>query len=237
MLEEKKEENEYLVPEERERLNLSRNQKIAVAVLGIFGVLVIVFWYVQFNRTLSQSLTHTNTADNTANSDTNVDSNGNVIANDANKNDARLKTQDTDGDGLSDWDELNTYKTSPYLADSDGDGYSDKNEIDSGNDPNCPQGQTCNHSETIAASSTDTTGLDSSLNSSVNSSSQSLNNTANNSASLPGSSNVDAASLRAALIASGQFDKNTLNNISDADLLKAYQGAISSSSSASSISQ
>jgi hypothetical protein len=231
MLEEKKEENEYLVPEERERLNLSRNQKIAVVVLGIFGVLVIVFWYVQFNRTLSQSLIHTSTTGNTANSDTNVDSNGNVIANDANKDDARLKTQDTDGDGLSDWDELNTYKTSPYLADTDGDGYSDKNEIDSSNDPNCPQGQTCNHSETIAASSTDTTGLDSSLNSSDNSSSQSLNNTTNNSASMPGGSNVDAASLRAALIKSGQFDKATLDNISDADLLRAYENSLNSSAS------
>lgn len=56
---------------------------------------------------------------------------------------ARLQAQDTDLDGLSDYDELNIYQTSPYLPDSDSDGFSDKEEIDSGNDPNCPAGQEC----------------------------------------------------------------------------------------------
>jgi hypothetical protein len=50
---------------------------------------------------------------------------------------------DTDGDGLSDWDELNRFGTSPYLKDSDADGYPDKVEIDTNNDPNCPRGQQC----------------------------------------------------------------------------------------------
>lgn len=36
---------------------------------------------------------------------------------------------DTDGDGLSDQDEINLYNTSPALADTDGDGYSDSREI------------------------------------------------------------------------------------------------------------
>lgn len=54
-----------------------------------------------------------------------------------------LKTTDTDGDGLSDFDELYIYNTSPYLTDSDSDGYSDKQEIDQGYDPNCPKGQDC----------------------------------------------------------------------------------------------
>lgn len=55
----------------------------------------------------------------------------------------KMKTTDTDGDGLSDYDETYIYGTSIYLADSDSDGFSDKQEIDSGNDPNCPAGQTC----------------------------------------------------------------------------------------------
>ena len=54
-----------------------------------------------------------------------------------------LKNQDTDKDGLNDYDELTFYKTSPYLEDSDSDGFKDKEEIDSGYDPNCPQGQDC----------------------------------------------------------------------------------------------
>jgi len=54
-----------------------------------------------------------------------------------------LKNKDTDGDGLSDYDELYLYHTSPYLKDTDSDGYDDKTEILSGNDPNCPTDKTC----------------------------------------------------------------------------------------------
>ncbi len=56
---------------------------------------------------------------------------------------AALHIQDTDKDGLNDYDELYVWKTSPYLADSDSDGYDDKVEIESGNDPNCPRGKDC----------------------------------------------------------------------------------------------
>lgn len=53
------------------------------------------------------------------------------------------KTRDTDQDGLTDYDELYVYKTSPYLADSDSDSFDDKTEIFSNNNPNCPAGSTC----------------------------------------------------------------------------------------------
>lgn len=53
------------------------------------------------------------------------------------------KKKDTDQDGLSDYDELYVYKTSPYLTDSDSDGFDDKTETFSNNDPNCPTGKTC----------------------------------------------------------------------------------------------
>lgn len=56
---------------------------------------------------------------------------------------AALQAKDTDADGLNDYDELNRYKTSPYLKDTDSDGFDDKKEIESANDPNCPQGKTC----------------------------------------------------------------------------------------------
>lgn len=53
------------------------------------------------------------------------------------------KNSDLDNDGISDYDELYVYKTSPYLADSDSDGFDDRTEIFSGNDPNCPEGDSC----------------------------------------------------------------------------------------------
>jgi len=42
---------------------------------------------------------------------------------------------DTDGDGLTDKQEKEIYRTDPYNKDTDGDGYTDKQEIDSGFDP------------------------------------------------------------------------------------------------------
>lgn len=56
---------------------------------------------------------------------------------------AAMKEADTDGDGLTDYDEIYLYGTSAYLTDSDSDGFSDKDEISSGNDPNCAAGKIC----------------------------------------------------------------------------------------------
>jgi hypothetical protein len=56
------------------------------------------------------------------------------------------QNKDTDKDGLNDYEELNIYQTSPYLADSDSDGIDDKKEIDLGKNPNCPEGENCGSS-------------------------------------------------------------------------------------------
>jgi len=54
-----------------------------------------------------------------------------------------MKTKDTDGDGLNDYEESLVYQTSPYLPDSDSDGVDDKSELAKGDDPNCPIGKDC----------------------------------------------------------------------------------------------
>ena len=46
-----------------------------------------------------------------------------------------LQKLDTDGDGLSDWEEINIYHTDPNKADTDGDGYKDGQEINNGYTP------------------------------------------------------------------------------------------------------
>ena len=54
-----------------------------------------------------------------------------------------LQSADTDNDGLSDYDEIYSYQTSPYLPDTDSDGLTDKQEIENKTDPNCPEGKVC----------------------------------------------------------------------------------------------
>lgn len=56
---------------------------------------------------------------------------------------AELKLQDSDQDGLNDFDETYTYDTSTYLVDTDSDGITDPIELQQGTDPTCPTGQEC----------------------------------------------------------------------------------------------
>ena len=110
-----------------------KRHKYALVVLAIAIIGVIVLWTMELRRSIVEPLyaqPEPKTAANNPAADNSADA-------------AALRAKDTDGDTLNDYDELNLYKTSPYLADSDSDGFTDKQEIDSGNDPNCPTGQQC----------------------------------------------------------------------------------------------
>ncbi|MFA6953426.1 MAG: hypothetical protein WC270_02455, partial [Patescibacteria group bacterium] len=113
-----------------------------------------------------------------------------------------LKAKDTDKDGLSDYAELYSYNTSPYIADSDSDGLSDKQEIDQGKNPNCPEGKACSLIE-----------ANSNINSAANT------NTAVN------SGEVTAAQLRQSLLAAG-VSQTELDQIDDATLLQQYKSIV-----------
>ncbi len=62
--------------------------------------------------------------------------------------DEQLRQQDSDEDGLSDYEELRVYGTNAFIADSDSDGITDISELEKGTDPNCPEGQNCFTNET-----------------------------------------------------------------------------------------
>ncbi len=211
-------------PQNNTHQNINKSQKIAVISLAFFAVFVIILWFISFQRSIRSPFEYKgDTAVSPSQDQTNV----------ANNQADRLKTQDTDGDGLTDWDELNVYQTSPYLEDSDSDGFNDKEEIDSGNDPNCPRGADCyssgltNGEKTIdSASSTPAQNTDLPA--------QSLGQT-DQSAGASGDSGltqaqieamasgeIDAQSLRKLLIEYG-MDENILNQFSDEDLMKNWQ--------------
>ncbi|KKS34546.1 MAG: Ig domain-containing protein [Parcubacteria group bacterium GW2011_GWC2_42_12] len=206
---------------------VSKNQKWAVAGLAVFAVLIVILWSVQLKNNIYGPLNGQAPA---TNEQAQIDS--------QTANDLALKNKDTDSDGLSDYDELNIYKTSPYLADSDSDGLADGAEVKNGADPNCPVGRTCAATEPVGNSANPPT-----------SSSDTLNNLSNQSAALNGLLNqfnatnpaagadsgtgdltaeqkqalegMDAASLRQLLIEAG-MDKQTLDQISDTDLMQSY---------------
>ena len=127
--------------------SLTVEQKLAVGVLGVAGVTALVFGLVQVRMTLIRPFT--------TDVQTLVE-----LKKQSGPTDAELAEQakklDTDGDGVSDYDETNVYQTSPYVRDSDSDGDPDNIEIAKGTDPRCARGKTClsTTSGTEAASST-----------------------------------------------------------------------------------
>jgi len=202
---------------------LGKSQKIAAAVLAVFAVFIIVLWLAQLKRSISQPFANQTTSGNQQ------------VNSQAQNSDEALKAKDTDGDGLSDYDELNVYKTSPYLEDSDSDGISDGEEVKRGTDPNCPEGRNCSNAGIVngdqsVVSPGETTQNNSTLNNLLNQSgatSQQPPTTAttspnNTNVQSPLGNNIDAATLRQLLIANG-MDKTMLDKISDQELMKSYQ--------------
>jgi len=118
-----------------------------------------------------------------------------------------LQAKDTDGDGLSDYDELYVYGTSPYIEDTDSDGYSDKTEIDSGNNPTCKAGEKCLLSTVDATGSTSKTGVDNLV--------------------APTDPYAMTADEIRALLLQGGLDEATLSQIDDATLRQMFQQAYS----------
>ncbi len=135
---------------------------------------------------------------------------------------AKAKRSDADGDGLSDWDEANIYRTSSYLRDTDSDGVPDNTEIANQTDPNCPKGQVCLLPSLSATSSS--VGAGSGL---------MLDSGSSGGTIVPDRS---PASIRAFLKSQGVSDAD-LANYSDQALLDAYdqsQAAFSGSANAGS---
>lgn len=185
--------------------NLPRQQRLAVIFLALLAILIIVFWAIQLSAQLNKPFA-VDGLDKEGGSNTVVSSG----------------VQDSDGDGLSDYEEINVYYTSPYLEDSDSDGISDKQEITQGTDPSCPVGKDCGGTNTISNPTASPT---------VGSTSDIIGETI-----VPPvgetvgtqllSGDVTPEILRQILLQNG-YDKKTLDAISDEDIMKSYQDAVS----------
>lgn len=202
---------------------IGKSQKIAAIFLAFFAVFIVIIWALQFKQSLTGPL-----APATSQKNTNIGSS--VTEADS---EAALKTKDTDRDGLTDWDELNIYLTSPYLEDSDSDGFSDRQEIESGNDPNCPEGRDCYGLSGLEADKT--TPEENSANANLDSLADMLNLGADTEAGQGSTDTQDleallgadmnAATLRQMLIEGG-IDKAMLDQVSDEELLKSFYEVI-----------
>ena len=172
----------------------------ALIVLVVFGFITLYFgvWYIRQAISVPfETVVSTNEESTSTNA-----TNGQVQS---------LRERDTDGDGLNDFDELNVYETSPYIADSDSDGLNDNVEIAGGTDPNCPQGQTCGR---VLTNTTNTQAADDLFPDLV------PTETPDTSAIDP--SNLTVDELRKILKDAGASAEE-VDKISDEDLLATYQ--------------
>ena len=129
---------------------LSVQQKFSATILGICGFMTLVLSFAQIrSQILAPFFVQRRVLDR---------SNAFFAKQDAEaKKIELLRQKDTDGDGISDYDELYVYRTSPYLTDTDGDAIPDGEEVARGIDPNCPEGKTCNDAQALVGDATSST--------------------------------------------------------------------------------
>ncbi len=199
----------------------SREQKTGFVLLLIFAVLAIGMAGFQIrNNIYSPFVIHPERS--------------NLAAAPTQTEDEKLQQQDTDHDGISDYEEINFYGTSAYLPDTDSDGVGDKEEIDRGTDPNCPEGTTC-VGESGSSTTTPITGL-TGLSSGgsgydfLQNVGEQLSKATPAADTTPQSQQLtpdqlkqwidNPQKLRADLLASGRMTKEALDKVDDATLLK-----------------
>lgn len=181
--------------------NSPRRQKIAALSLVLLAIVIIIFSALQFHSKLNAPFA---TKGNGNNSATSTDS----------------KLIDSDSDGLSDYDEINNYQTSPYLEDSDSDGILDKDEVAQGTDPNCPTGKVCNSTEAPISNASST------VESIFGDLTANGGTTAAEIGGVSTTGEVTPAILRQILLQSGTLTAADLEKISDEEILANYQKAV-----------
>jgi len=198
---------------------LGKKHKIAAGALVVFGVFIFIAWIVQMKNNIYGPFVYKSNNKNQSN-----------ISLTENNSEEVLKTKDSDKDGLSDWDELYLYHTSPYLEDSDSDGFTDKQEVDSNTDPNCPVGRDCGSLGIINGDQKVVNQGEAKNNNSLNSLLDQFNSSQSEQSLATTSKNeqIDVATLRQLLSENG-MQKDILDKISDKELIESYIETLSNS--------
>lgn len=190
---------------------LSKPQKYAVVILAILAVAIVVFWVWQMNNKIRAPYNYNQGQEKPV-----VETPSDV--------DTLLRDRDTDQDGLSDYDEIYVYKTSPYLEDTDSDGLTDRQEVVGSSDPNCPQGKNCGAQALEIILPLDEPSENSQPEETVSPVSERID------LEKALSGEIDGATLRQLLISTGSATAEDLKAISDEDLLSSYQAALKNQS-------
>jgi len=106
---------------------ISKTDKRLTIFLGLMTVLIFIFGYLQMKKTIYSPFQ----APKQTSAIVTIPTQEEVSA--------ILDQQDTDKDGLSDFDEKFIYQTAVYNQDSDSDGFTDKEEVDAQSDPLDPE--------------------------------------------------------------------------------------------------
>ena len=182
--------------------SLSQEQKIGFVFLLVFGIVGLILGVLQIRNTIFAPFALTNSIP------ASVKENVNDVS--------ALRYRDTDQDGLSDYDELYQYDTSPYLFDSFGYGISDKEVVAKGYARCANAGKNCTNESTPIASPFAT-------------STELVGTGEENLAVLDVNKLLsDPVQVRALLIANG-MDKKILDGINDQDLMMMVGQLLTSS--------
>lgn len=188
--------------------SLSAEQRLGVTIFGVCGLSAVLFsgWYIRAQirapfltprRSLEASRQIVDMIDRQK------------------REEADLRLKDTDQDGLNDWDELNVYHVSPYLADTDSDRILDGVEIAQGTDPNCPKDKDCQPRLDGVAQARASTS------SGLIRAGEGVTGTV----PPPSGSNLNAAQIRQFLLANQLATQADLNGLSDQAIIELYQRA------------
>lgn len=138
------------MPYQQQKPKIDRVEKQILGIFAVLGIASLIFGFLYFRENIRspfRNFYH--------------DYNKKTQEQEQTEELLALKTQDSDGDTIMDYDEIYQYNTSRFLADTDSDGIADNIEIKNGTNPLCPEGKTCVSITTNAnANASNTNSLD-----------------------------------------------------------------------------